>query len=320
MQIYLARNNVQAGPYTLEQFNQILATNQLLPTDLMWHDGMATWQSVETTVQGQSHYAPIAEEEPYIISNRPAPTETAPDDKNDEKKTTSNSVWDKYNANNPHKNDKEKDKNSGLFGKPNLKKIDKTDRSNQGMDIAHAKKQLTLAPIGSRILAKLIDFGLLILASSPLLIAIINSPSFDKLKKLAETGATQLTTAQQSELLSVVPNHILVLTNILVWGILFAQMLLLMKRGQTLGKMAMGIRVLDLQSNAIPNFLNLIVLRSILPMVVYSLSAFGLAFLLVDFIMIFMNNDRQSLHDKLAKTYVVIADDTQINPLELNAQ
>ncbi len=34
MQIYLARNNQQAGPYTLEQLNQMLASQQVLLTDL----------------------------------------------------------------------------------------------------------------------------------------------------------------------------------------------------------------------------------------------------------------------------------------------
>ncbi|ELA08248.1 RDD domain-containing protein [Moraxella macacae 0408225] len=307
MQIYLARNNIQAGPYTLEQFNQILATDQLLPTDLMWHDGMTTWQSVATTLQGQTHYTPLDNEESHIINNRPTANEANPN------KKPQDSVWDKYNANNPHKNH-EKTQTSKqtprLFGK--------SDRSNRGMDIAHGNKQLVLASVGSRILAKLIDVGVLILAALPLTIAIINSPMFEKLKKIAESGATQLTSAQQSELLATVPHHILVLTNVLVWGILFLQMLLLTKRGQTLGKIAMGIRVLDLKSNAMPSFLNLIVLRGIFPLVVYLMSPVGFVFLLVDFIAIFMNNNRQSLHDKLAKTYVVVADDTQTNPLKLN--
>lgn len=34
MHIFLARNGVQAGPYTLEQLNQMLATGQVLLTDL----------------------------------------------------------------------------------------------------------------------------------------------------------------------------------------------------------------------------------------------------------------------------------------------
>ena len=46
MQIYLARNNQQAGPYTLEQVNQMLASQQILLTDLAWHEGMTEWKAL----------------------------------------------------------------------------------------------------------------------------------------------------------------------------------------------------------------------------------------------------------------------------------
>lgn len=46
MQIYLARNNQQAGPYTLEQLNQMLASQQVLLTDLAWHEGMTEWKAL----------------------------------------------------------------------------------------------------------------------------------------------------------------------------------------------------------------------------------------------------------------------------------
>lgn len=296
MQIYLARNNFQAGPYTLAEFNQILISNQLNPDDLMWHEGLNGWQTVAQTLQNQTSYQP-----------NQATLNLDKQDSNKQAQTQHNeqSVWDKYKANNPHKTQSSQKK-------PSLFSHDKT-----GKDIAHAQKQLSLAPIHARVLAKLIDMLLIALSASPLLIALINSPSFDKLKKMAESGV-QPTTAQQMELLSVIPQHILVLTNVLVWGVLFAQMLLLIKRGQTLGKMAMGIRILDIKSNAIPKFLNLIVLRSILPAFIYWSTPFGILFLLIDSITALINKDRQSLHDKLAKSYVVIADDTQINPLELN--
>lgn len=298
MQIYLARNNVQAGPYTLAEFNQILASHQLNPDDLMWHEGLSSWQTIAQTVQNQTNYQPHNQ----TVNLNKDSQETKLEDKSQENRQ---SVWDKYKANNPHKAQPTQEK-------PSFFKMEK-----KGMDIAHAQKQLNLATIHSRLLAQLIDGLLLFLASSPLLIALVNSPSFEKLKKLAESGV-QPTTAQQMELLSVIPQHILVLTNVLVWGVLFAQLVLLLKRGQTLGKMAVGIRVLDIQSNALPSFLNLIVLRSIVPVLIYSASSFGLLFFLIDCITAFMNKDRQTLHDKLAKTYVVIADDTQTNPLELN--
>lgn len=316
MHIFLARNNVQAGPYSLEQLNQMFATGQILLTDLMWHEGMDNWQPVGDMTGGQFFYQPKvissdvatmpANDEPdYIINNRPSQQVNTVDTASSE--SDKESVWDRYSANNPYQGGDKKT--------VNVKKA-----TGRGFDVSHAQKQLDLASIGSRIVAKLIDFGLMLLASLPLFLALYNSPSFSKLKQWAEAGQTTLTSAQQMELLSVVPTHILLLTNLLVWGLLLAQMLLLMRRGQTLGKMAMGIRVLDKQSNAIPSFFNLIIMRSLLTSVVYSLSLFGLVAMVVDFVMMLTNHDRQSLHDKIAKTYVVRADDTQTTPLELKPE
>lgn len=58
MQIYLARNNQQAGPYTLEQLNQMLANQQVMLTDLAWHQGMAEWKALGELTQGKSVYQP----------------------------------------------------------------------------------------------------------------------------------------------------------------------------------------------------------------------------------------------------------------------
>lgn len=308
MHIFLARNNVQAGPYTLEQLNQMLATGQVLLTDLMWHQGMDNWNTVNAMTDGQFFYRPTideslpvdthqreqpaSDEADYIINNTPTPSEDA------------ENVWDRYSANNPHKS-------------PNPTKVTLTKKLSANQDIAHAKKQLDLASIGSRIAAKLVDTLLMVLASSPLFISLYNSPNFDKLLKWAEAGQTRLTSAQQMELMSALPEHILLLTNILVWGLMIAQVLLLMRRGQTIGKMIMGIRILDRQSNAIPRFFNLIIMRGLFTTLAYSLSIFGLVVLVIDLVMMLTSKERLSLHDKIAKTYVVRADDTQTTPLAL---
>ena len=308
MHIFLARNNVQAGPYTLEQLNQMLATGQVLLTDLMWHQGMDNWNTVNAMTDGQFFYRPTideslpvdthqreqpaSDEADYIINNTPTPSDD------------SENVWDRYSANNPHKS-------------PNPTKVTLTKKLGSNQDIAHAKKQLDLASIGSRIAAKLVDTLLMVLASSPLFIALYNSPNFDKLLKWAEAGQTRLTSAQQMELMSALPEHILLLTNILVWGLMIAQVLLLMRRGQTIGKMIMGIRILDRKSNAIPGFFNLIIMRGLFTTLAYSLSIFGLVVLVIDLVMMLTSKERLSLHDKIAKTYVVRADDTQTTPLAL---
>ncbi|NIE96260.1 RDD family protein [Acinetobacter sp. Tr-809] len=59
MQIYLARNNQQAGPYNLEQVNQMLASQQVLLTDLAWHEGMAEWKTLGELTQGKLVYEPV---------------------------------------------------------------------------------------------------------------------------------------------------------------------------------------------------------------------------------------------------------------------
>lgn len=58
MQIYLARNNQQAGPYTLVQVNQMLATGQVLLDDLVWHEGMPEWKKLGELTGGQLSYNP----------------------------------------------------------------------------------------------------------------------------------------------------------------------------------------------------------------------------------------------------------------------
>lgn len=58
LQIYLARNDQQAGPYTLQQVNDMLATQQILLTDLAWHKGMTEWKVLGELTQGQLYYQP----------------------------------------------------------------------------------------------------------------------------------------------------------------------------------------------------------------------------------------------------------------------
>ncbi|WP_336169879.1 RDD family protein [Acinetobacter sp. 161(2023)] len=69
MQIYLARNNQQAGPYTLEQVNQMLVSQQILLTDLAWHEGMTEWKALGELTQGKLVYQPIGYSAPVINTN-----------------------------------------------------------------------------------------------------------------------------------------------------------------------------------------------------------------------------------------------------------
>ncbi|MDR0237977.1 RDD family protein [Acinetobacter sp.] len=68
MQIYLARNNQQAGPYSIEQLNQMLASQQVLLTDLAWHQGMPEWKALGELTQGKLVYEPVGYIEPTTFS------------------------------------------------------------------------------------------------------------------------------------------------------------------------------------------------------------------------------------------------------------
>ena len=70
MQIYLARNNQQAGPYTLEQLNQMLTSQQVLLTDLVWHEGMTEWKALGELTQGKLAYEPLGYTAPAPFHGR----------------------------------------------------------------------------------------------------------------------------------------------------------------------------------------------------------------------------------------------------------
>ena len=72
MQIYLARDNQQAGPYTLEELNQMLSQQQVLLTDLIWHKGMSEWKPVAEVTHGQYVYTPAQMPSTAIVE--PVPT------------------------------------------------------------------------------------------------------------------------------------------------------------------------------------------------------------------------------------------------------
>lgn len=315
MNIFLARNNIQAGPYSLDQVNQMFATGQIEMSDLMWHEGMDNWKTVGEMTNNQPFYRPAFtimqsnsptedNEEDYIINNRPSDVVKTPESEDA-------SVWDKYANNNPYKSDK-----TDKSGKTTLIRIGK---NTAGMDISGAKKQLDLASVSNRILAKIIDTLLFNLPTAIVFFNINPSSNVDKILEISTSNNYSPENLEKLNNLiaSSIPPQILLISMLLFFGIMFFQMFLLLRRGQTVGKMAMGIRILDIQSNAIPDFWHGIFLRSVLTTLAYSVQVIGIVILVIDFFMMLNDPNRQSLHDKIAKTYVVRADDTQTTPLEL---
>ncbi len=93
-------------------------------------------------------------------------------------------------------------------------------------------------------------------------------------------------------------------------ALLITQVWLLTVRGQTLGKLILGIRIVRLRDGANPGFLKAVVIRWVAPgliqMMLNILPPLGLIFFIVDSCFIF-RDDRRCLHDLMADTIVVKA-------------
>ncbi|HEY2572923.1 MAG TPA: RDD family protein, partial [Verrucomicrobiaceae bacterium] len=80
---------------------------------------------------------------------------------------------------------------------------------------------------------------------------------------------------------------------------------LLFRKGQTIGKLAMGTKIVGLEGN-IPDFGRIYMLRYFLIRLVRQIPILGGLFGLVDALVIF-GKDRRCLHDYIAGTRVIVA-------------
>lgn len=81
---------------------------------------------------------------------------------------------------------------------------------------------------------------------------------------------------------------------------------LLWSNGQTLGKRLLGMKIVDMRTRGKPAFGWLVVMRFLVPQVVYMIPIVGGIVALVGILLIF-REDRRPLHDHLARTQVVVA-------------
>ena len=97
----------------------------------------------------------------------------------------------------------------------------------------------------------------------------------------------------------------------LQWGVIGFLILLVIQgfplysTGQTWGKKALGMKIVDLQGNK-PEFGRLIALRYLSTQVIAMIPVVGVIYGFVDALFIF-GSDRRCLHDKIAGTRVVLA-------------
>ena len=93
---------------------------------------------------------------------------------------------------------------------------------------------------------------------------------------------------------------------VILAAILLIQYTLLSLRGQTLGKLAMRVRIVRATDGGNPGFLRAVVLRNMVRHVLSAVPILGGLFALADILAIF-GEERRCLHDRIAGTRVVEA-------------
>nr|WP_313973898.1 RDD family protein [uncultured Psychrobacter sp.] len=321
MQIFLARNNVQAGPYTLDQLNIMLASGEVVLDDLMWHEGLDQWQRVGSLTNNQTYYhpAPISSTDvnDSIINN----VTVFPEDSNshtgqDNKSVSLDRLYGKPER--PTKNTK----NAKLdmttnrqYTPSNNVSLKKTSATKNVSDKDKLIGDVVLAPIMSRVLATAINGLLYVLAILPLVMALTKMDvDYTKFQNIQDMDAAY---QYSMTLMESIPSSTLMMSQVMVFGLFALQLVFITLRGQSLGKLITGIRVVDQSTHRLPSFTKLIGMRTLLLFIIYNLlfsftSFLGFVVIIVHYYMASKNPENIGWHDKLAKTLVVKADSSQL--------
>ena len=323
MQIFLARNNVQAGPYTLDQLNIMLTSGEVQLDDLIWHEGLGQWQRVGNLTNNQTFYRPAAahivtpEVNDSIINN----VTIFPEDDDAEANKDNKSV-----------------SLDRLYGKPerskDMTKNTKADMTtnrqykptgNVSLNKSGANKNATandkvignviLAPIMSRVLATILNGLLYVLAIFPLVMALTKMDvDYSKFQNIQNMDVAYQYSVKLMESL---PSSTLMISQVMVFGLFALQLIFITLRGQSLGKLITGIRVVDQTTHRLPSFTKLIGMRTLLLFIIYNLlfsftSFLGFVIIAIHYYMASKSPENIGWHDKLAKTLVVKADSSQL--------
>ena len=303
MQIFLARNNVQAGPYTLDQLNSMLLSGEVLLDDLMWHEGMSNWQRLGDITGNQLHYAPN-----ITVTARNPSTDTT------DSRLSVDRLYGKSDTSRPVATE---DK-SGVKSRPISLGKSKTKTNlatNASGVVINGNPPVVLAPIMSRILALAINGLLYLLSVLPLLLALSKLDiDMEKFQNFNDFNAAYDYTVS---LMQSIPDATIMASQLMMFGLFAVQLLLIITRGQSLGKMMVGIRVVDQTTHQIPPLGRLLGLRTLLLLLIYNLvfsltSFLGFAVIAAHYFLVSKSPQNIGWHDKIAKTLVVKAADDQL--------
>lgn len=297
MKIYLARNNVQAGPYTLDELNTMLASGEVLLDDLVWHSGMSQWQRLGDLTNNQYCYEPISQAAPA----KPVVREVKGFGDNPDFHPTDDSL--------PKPQDKRVSV-AELYGRKEpvtaQQPVAKPQPTQHRSD---ANDEAVYASIGARFLATVVNFVLFLLSLLPFLQALM-ALNPDPVRLNTGEFADRMQYAQN--LASQISPEVMTLSSLLLLAYGLIQLVLIIARGQSFGKLIVGIRVVDAQTQQLPSFFKRVILRLFLLFIIYQVASgmplpinMSLILLMINYFIAGRNPKRQGWHDKLAGTVVV---------------
>ena len=321
MQIFLARNNVQAGPYTLDQLNIMLASGEVVLDDLMWHEGLDQWQRVGNLTNNQTYYRPApivsADDNDSIINNVTIfPEDSASSTSKDDKAVSLDRLYGKPERPAENAKNTKLDMTTNRQYTPNKNvSLNKSATVKAASPKDKVVGDVVLAPIMSRVLATAINGLLYVLAILPLVMALTKMDvDYTKFQNIQDMDAAY---QYSMTLMESIPSSTLMMSQVMVFGLFALQLVFITLRGQSLGKLITGIRVVDQTTHRLPSFSKLIGMRTLLLFIIYNLlfsftSFLGFVVIIVHYYMASKSPENIGWHDKLAKTLVVKADNSQL--------
>ena len=321
MQIFLARNNVQAGPYTLDQLNIMLTSGEVVLDDLIWHEGLDQWQRVGNLTNNQSYYRPApivsADNNDSIINNVTIfPEDSASSTAQDNKTVSLDRLYGKPERPAENAKNSKLDMTTNRQYKPTGNvSLNKSSTTNATLAKDKVVGNVVLAPIMSRVLATALNALLYLLAIFPLVMALTKMDvDYTKFQNIQDMDAAY---QYSMTLMESIPSSTLMMSQVMVFGLFALQLVFITLRGQSLGKLITGIRVVDQTTHRLPSFTKLIGMRTLLLFIIYNLlfsftSFLGFVVIIVHYYMASKSPENIGWHDKLAKTLVVKADSSQL--------
>ena len=321
MQIFLARNNVQAGPYTLDQLNIMLASGEVVLDDLMWHEGLDQWQPVGNLTNNQTYYRPApivsADYNDSIINNVTIfPEDSASSTSKDDKAVSLDRLYGKPERPAENAKNTKLDMTTNRQYTPNKNvSLNKSGTVKAASPKDKVVGNVVLAPIMSRVLATALNGLLYILAILPLVMALTKMDvDYTKFQNIQDMDAAY---QYSMTLMESIPSSTLMMSQVMVFGLFALQLVFITLRGQSLGKLITGIRVVDQSTHRLPSFSKLIGMRTLLLFIIYNLlfsftSFLGFVVIIVHYYMASKSPENIGWHDKLAKTLVAKADNSQL--------